>query len=66
MYQVLYPEIWFLDDNLRTPQPIDLKFPGMISPVMRNNADDFGGGHLGFVAAIFNFGEKMKIAHFGL
>ena len=52
MYQVLYPEIWFPDDNLRTPQPIDLKFPGMISPGMRKIAIDFGGGHLGFVAAI--------------
>ena len=44
MYQVLYPEIWFPDDNLRTPQPIDLKFPGMISPGMRKIAIDFGGG----------------------
>ena len=64
MYQVLYPEILFPDDNLRMPQPIHLKFPGMISPGMRNNADDFGGGHLGFVAAILNFVEKMKTPNF--
>ena len=58
------PEIWFPDDNLGMPQPIDLKFPGMISPGMRKIAIDFGGGHLGFVAAILNFCQKMKIAHF--
>ena len=57
---------WFLQDKLRTHQLIDLKFSGMISHGMTKNTIDFGGGHLGFVAAIFNFGEKMKIAHFGL
>ena len=52
------PPFWFPQDNLRTPKPIDIKVSGMIGHGMRKNPIDFGGGHLGFGAAILDLVKK--------